>query len=127
MARFAAWLMPTDEGYCLSFPDLPGCLAIGSTVEGAVTQAEDALALHLEGMAADGKPLPTPALTPGPMPAVPGALLTLITARPPKAPSVRVNITLDKNLLADIDSHAAHAGFTRSGYLAEAARRMMKG
>ena len=36
-----------------------------------------------------------------------------------------INITLDARLLASVDVASAGAGMTRSGYLAEGARRMM--
>jgi predicted RNase H-like HicB family nuclease len=127
MARFPAWLMPADEGWCLTFPDVPGCLAAGASAEAVVQQAEEALAFHLEGMMALNRPVPQPSSLSGlPSPVVPGAVLMLVTARPPKAPAVRVNITLDKNLLAEIDAQAAGGGFTRSGFLAEAARRFLQ-
>ena len=131
MARYPAWLhRPVDAGdeLVVSFPDLPGCIATGETEDEALTQAEAALTLHLEGFTQDGLAPPPPQalgahLSTAPM----QAALLLITARPPKAPAVRVNITVDKNLLVDIDAAAADSGHTRSGFLAEAARRMMRG
>src|ERR1700733_762312 len=44
------------------FPDLPGCVTVGRDTKYAVLRAEEALALHLEGMAADGDTLPPPTL-----------------------------------------------------------------
>ena len=45
----------------------------------------------------------------------------------PEAPvrAVRINITLPEDVLRDIDAYAASNGFTRSGFLAPAARRAM--
>jgi predicted RNase H-like HicB family nuclease len=48
------------SGYGVTFPDLPGCIAAGDTVEDAVLNAEAALALHLEGMVQDGDAIPAP-------------------------------------------------------------------
>ena len=47
-----------DSDYGVSFPDLPGCITVGSTIEEAREMAREVLALHLEGMAADGERIP---------------------------------------------------------------------
>jgi predicted RNase H-like HicB family nuclease len=41
-------------------PDLPGCVATGATLEDVERDMRAAIALHLEGLAADGEPLPEP-------------------------------------------------------------------
>ncbi len=128
MARYPAVLRHDDEGdYAVTFPDLPGCVAVGPSAEDVLRLAEDALTFHLEGLTEEGIAAPAPRalgdLLNGSAPEK--ALLLLLAGRPPKAPAVRVNITLDKNLLAEIDEAAAEAGTTRSGFLAEAARRVM--
>ena len=48
---------------------------------------------------------------------------TLIPAPPTDGPGVRVNVILPENLLSAIDRHAKTHGLTRSGFLAEAAKR----
>lgn len=128
MARYPAVLRHEDDtDYTVSFPDLPGCVAVGSSPEDALRAAEEALTFHLEGMIQERIAAPTPralgSLMNGSRPE--NAVLLALSGRPPKAPAVRVNITLDKNLLAEIDEAAAEAGTTRSGFLAEAARRLM--
>jgi len=40
--------------------------------------------------------------------------------------SVRVNITLPEDALRDIDAFAEAHGYTRSGFLAQAARKAMQ-
>src|ERR1700760_2498343 len=49
-----------DSDYGVSFPDLPGVITAGSTVDEARAMAEEALVLHLKGMAEDGEALPAP-------------------------------------------------------------------
>lgn len=129
MARYPAMLRHVDDNdFAVTFPDLPGCVAVGPSAEDALRLAEDALTFHLEGLIEEGIAAPAPRalgdLMNGSRPPE-GSILLLLTGRPPKAPAVRVNITLDKNLLAEIDEAAAEAGTTRSGFLAEAARRVM--
>jgi len=46
------------KGYCVSFPDLPGCITEGDTLEEALHMAKEALELHLYGMEEDGDPIP---------------------------------------------------------------------
>ena len=50
----------TDSDYGVSFPDFPGCITAGRTIEEARDMAAEALALHLEGLAEDGDEIPTP-------------------------------------------------------------------
>ncbi|WP_154983330.1 type II toxin-antitoxin system HicB family antitoxin [Paenibacillus polysaccharolyticus] len=38
-----------DDGINVSFPDLPGCLTYGHTLEDALIMAKDALGLYLDG------------------------------------------------------------------------------
>ena len=49
-----------DDGFIVSFPDLPGCAAAGGTLEEACEVAREALGLHLEELAARGEPLASP-------------------------------------------------------------------
>ena len=50
----------TATGYSAHCPDVQGCAAIGKTVEQVVANMKKALALHFEGMAEDGDPIPKP-------------------------------------------------------------------
>ena len=44
-----------DSDYGVSFPDLPGVISAGKTLDEAREMGAEALALHLEGLAADGE------------------------------------------------------------------------
>ncbi|MDD7739506.1 MAG: type II toxin-antitoxin system HicB family antitoxin [Fusicatenibacter sp.] len=45
----------TEEGgYVASFPDLPGCLTLGDTIEEAIKNAEDAKYAWIEAAMEDG-------------------------------------------------------------------------
>ena len=41
-------------------PDLPGCVATGETVEVAEAEIREAIRFHIEGLKADGLPIPAP-------------------------------------------------------------------
>ena len=49
-----------DGGYGAWAPDLPGCVALGDTIEQTTQQMREAIALHLDGMRADGQEIPAP-------------------------------------------------------------------
>jgi predicted RNase H-like HicB family nuclease len=114
----------SDSDYGVSFPDLPGCISAGATLDEARAMAEEALALHLEGLSADSEALPEPSSLETIMDDASNRDGVAILVDPPKAvsKSVRLNITLADDLLEQIDRHAEANGLTRSGFLARAAR-----
>ena len=58
--RFAIVLHKDEESsYGVTVPDLPGCFSGAETLDDAFLAAQEAILLHLEGMLADGEPLPT--------------------------------------------------------------------
>jgi len=52
-----------DGGYGAWCPDLPGCVALGDTVEECKREMREAIAFHLEGLRAEGEPVPGPSGT----------------------------------------------------------------
>ena len=49
-----------DSDYGISFPDLPGVISVGKTLDEVREMGAEALALHLEGLMADGEAAPEP-------------------------------------------------------------------
>ena len=49
-----------EGGYAVSWPELPGCVSCGDTLECAVRNAEDAKHTWLEAALEDGLPVPEP-------------------------------------------------------------------
>lgn len=56
---FPAVMEGGNTNYSVYFPDLPGCVSSGSTIQEAVSEAKNALAFHLWGMEQDGETIPT--------------------------------------------------------------------
>ena len=112
----------TDSDFGVDFPDFPGCVTAGVTLEDARRMATEALALHVEGMIADGDAIPEPSGLDAIMadPHHTDAVAVLIDA-PVRQVSVRVNVSLPKELLMAIDRVSAN----RSRFLAEAAREKL--
>lgn len=116
-----------DSEFGVSFPDLPGCITAGSTLDEAREMAVEALAFHLEGLEADGEPIPEPSSLERMMAdaANKDAVAILVPAPAQTAKTIRVNITLPEDLLREIDHYAEANGYTRSGFLALAAKKVM--
>ena len=58
---FPAIFEKTPKGsYGVSFPDLPGCISMGNTLQEAHKMAKEALGLHLYGMERDEEDIPEP-------------------------------------------------------------------
>ncbi len=60
MTRYAVVYEPTRTGYSAYAPDLPGCIATGSTLEETRTRMHEALEIHIESMREDGDHIPEP-------------------------------------------------------------------
>lgn len=60
MREYAIILHPDVDqgGYWVTVPALPGCLSQGDSLEEAIAHAREAIALHLEGLAAAGEAIP---------------------------------------------------------------------
>jgi predicted RNase H-like HicB family nuclease len=116
-----------DSDYGVSFPDLPGVISAGSTLDEARDMAAEALAFHLEGLAQDGEAVPEPSSLEEIMASAENrdGVAVLIAAPDAEVKSVRVNITLPADVLSEIDRCAEREGFTRSGFLAQAAKKAM--
>jgi len=118
------------HAYGVVVPDLPGCVSAGDTLEEALSNAQEAILLHLEGLLDDQQAIP-----------VPSPLAGLQRKRDFKGwtwavvdvdlselgdKAARINITLPQRILRAVDAHAKRSGETRSGFLARAAIDAMR-
>lgn len=60
MKRYAIIIEKAEGNYSAYVPDLPGCVATGSTVEETEQRIGKAIAFHLEGLREDGLTVPEP-------------------------------------------------------------------
>ena len=58
--RYAVVIEKGPNNYSAYVPDLPGCVAVGDTVEETQREIQGAIEFHLEGLRADGEPIPEP-------------------------------------------------------------------
>ena len=117
-----------ESDYGVSFPDFPGAVTAGTSLDDARGMAEEALAFHIEGLVADGEAIPEPStlefVMADPTNRDGVAILVVVKTETPKA--VRVNVTLPEDVLLQIDRYAEEQGYTRSGFLTHAAKDAMK-
>lgn len=59
--RYAVVIEKAASNYSAYVPDLPGCIATGATIEEVESEIRAAIGFHLEGLRADGVPVPLPA------------------------------------------------------------------
>jgi len=58
--RYAVVIEKAEGNFGAYVPDLPGCVATGDTIEEVEREILEAIAFHLEGLRADGLPIPEP-------------------------------------------------------------------
>jgi predicted RNase H-like HicB family nuclease len=58
--RYAVVIEKGPSNYSAYVPDLPGCVAVGDTLEETQREIQEAIEFHLEGLRADGLPIPEP-------------------------------------------------------------------
>jgi len=60
MSRYLIIIESTGTGYSAYSPDLPGCIATGSTREEVEHQMHEAIEFHIEGLRLAGETIPEP-------------------------------------------------------------------
>ncbi len=86
----------TEGGYVASFPDLPGCLTCGETIEEAAQNANDAKKAWLEAAIEDGVEIREPA--------------------EPSSYSGQFKLRLPKSLHKSLAEHAREEGISMNQY-----------
>jgi predicted RNase H-like HicB family nuclease len=105
----------------VSFPDFPGCITAGRTLEEARRRASEALSFHIAGMIEDGEKVPNPSTVDDVAddPALKGAVAFLVPAHSER--TIRINITAPESQIEKVDQLARSAGLTRSAFLVQSA------
>ena len=132
MARYVALVDGKAGAYGVVFPDLPGCTAMGKTMDEAVANAADALRDWAEVTEEGGGKIPKPrplealrrdsdvkaALAAG------AGLATVPLVRETGKP-VKANLSIDSGVLAAMDAEASRRRLTRSAFVEMLARTML--
>ncbi|MDK9720535.1 MAG: type II toxin-antitoxin system HicB family antitoxin [Rhodospirillales bacterium] len=120
--RYPAIIDREGDVFGIAFPDFPGCVSSGGSVEEAIDNGTEALTGHLAVMAADGDKIPAPdsldQIERDPeLDIVLAVLIEVVIPGPVK----RINVTMDESLIEEIDAVAKN----RSGWLEIAAREKL--
>lgn len=131
MPRYIAVIDYQDGLYGAYFPDAPGCTSMGANEEEVVDNAIEALSEWVADELADGREAPqarsyVQLLKSNEYGLGQGGMIATIPLVLDTGKSTRVNISMDKGLLATIDEAAGRQGLTRSSFLAAAARDRIK-
>ncbi len=107
-----------NSDFGVSFPDFPGCVTAGKTLDEARRLASKALAFHIEGMIEDREAIPEPspldALAKDPAMKRAVAFLVSVDAG---GKVRRFNITARQSQMEEIDRLATESGMTRSAFM----------
>lgn len=114
-----------DTAFGVVVPDLPGCFAAGETLDQAMLDAEQAIALWIDAVLDAGEAIPLPS----PLEAIrkrkefKGWTFGLVSVDPAALDDriERVNITLPRRVLRRLDQRAKASGESRSGFIARLA------
>ncbi len=112
--------------YGVDFPDFPGCITSGDTVEEAQARAIEALDLHVDGMIEDGEPLPEAtgldAILEDPYNREGLLLAVQVPLANKKSKKVRVDITIPEDVSRQVDKFVKNTeGVNRSSFFAASA------
>ncbi len=130
--RYTVLIDGEPGAFGVVFPDLPGCTAMGDTIENALSNAVEALGDWIRLSEAKGRPIPSArdlaALRVDPEVkealAAGAALASVLLVREARR-TVKANLSLDAGVLAAIDEAADRMGVTRSRLIEIAAKRTM--
>ena len=116
--RYPALIDGEAGAYGVVFPDLPGCVAMGSSIEETIQNAEDAMRDWIDDMERRGHHIaePSPLETVN-VPA--GSTLTSILLVPAASQkeSMRLNLVLDADVAEAINAEAKRRSMTRKDYV----------
>ena len=123
MVKYPALLDGEEGAYGVAFPDIPGVVAMGRTVDQAILNAEDTLRDYAIEAEKDGEALASPS----PFQAIKtphGSQLISVPLIRLSGKSIRAGLTLDQDVAEFIDSEARRRNMTRKAYVTWMVRRI---
>ena len=121
--RYPALIDGEKGAYGVSFPDLPGIVAMGDTIDEALMNAEEALRDYVIETEMDGDAIARPCEL-DEVAVEPGQILTAVPLIRQSGRSVRIHMAINEGVAVFIDSEANRRGMTRTAYVEWMARRI---
>jgi predicted RNase H-like HicB family nuclease len=126
MPTYLAIASPASKGFSATFPDFPGLEAQGDTLDALRVEAQGVIEEHL-ATAFEAASSLTPKTLDEIAPVQGGAVILALGAQMPKTKAVRINITIQEDLLQSVDRSAAAHNMSRSRFLAKAVEAVVTG
>ena len=123
MLRYPALIDGESGAYGVTFPDLPGIVAMGASMDEAMIHAEEALRDYALQAERDGDAIVPPSAIESVNPPSGSALVAIPLIRL-SGRRVRANLTLDEGVAEFINSEARRRRMTRTAYVEWMARRI---
>jgi predicted DNA binding CopG/RHH family protein len=100
----------------------------GTSLNDVQAMAEEALALHVDGLVEYGEAFPEPSTLDAVMELSDskGGVVIRVAVKTEAPKCIRVNVTLSEDILERIDKCATSHGLTRSAFLTRAAKRELE-
>lgn len=121
--RYPALIDGKKGAYGVAFPDLPGIVAMGDTIDEALINAEEALRDYATETEIDGDAIARPCEL-DEVVVDPGQILTAVPLIRQSGRSVRIHMAINEGVAVFIDSEANRRGMTRTAYVEWMARRI---
>ncbi|MYK99238.1 MAG: hypothetical protein F4014_10660, partial [Gemmatimonadetes bacterium] len=121
--RYPALIDGEKVAYGVSFPDLPGIVAMGDTIDEALMNAEEALREYAIETEIDGDAIVRPCEL-DEVVVEPAQILTAVPLIRQSGRSVRIHMAINEGVAVFIDSEANRRGMTRTAYVEWMARRI---
>jgi predicted RNase H-like HicB family nuclease len=132
--RYAVLIDGKAGAYGVVFPDLPGCVAMGETIDKALANSADVLRDWFELSEQHGETVPTPSrvetLRRDPEVAAAladGAVLAAVPLIRETGRPVKANLSIDSGVLAALDDEAKARDLSRSGMVELMVKTMLPG
>lgn len=123
MTRYPALIDGENGAYGVTFPDLPGIVAMGATVDEALINAEEALRDYVLETQRDGASVAPPSVvefvsTP------PGSALVFVPLIRLSGRRIRANFSLDEGVADFIESESRRRRMTKTAFIEWMVRRI---
>ena len=118
----------SSSDFGVSFPDFPGCITGGKSIDEVKDLSIEALSGHIKVMREFGEKIPKPSKLDDIIADKDylNAVAFLVVSVPDlKSKTVRVNITMPEDILHQIDVTAKKRGMSRSSFLTHAAQNVI--
>ncbi len=123
MLRYPALIEGESGAYGVTFPDLPGIVAMGASMDEAMINAEEALRDYALEAERDEDAIVPPSAIESVKPPSGSALVAIPLIRL-SGRRVRANLTLDEGVAEFINTEARRRRMTRTAYVEWMARRI---